>query len=100
MSQLDEGVASPGRGWGGRRSGAGRKPRGGFAALKGDLAYAKHLISKVMRDESQPMGLRTRCALAVARGDAVRNVRPPANVEEISPSGDGPGLAPDDEGDV
>ena len=47
---------------------SGRGDGASFVALRGDLAYAKDLIRKVMRDESQPVGLRVRCPLTVAKG--------------------------------
>jgi hypothetical protein len=50
---------------GGPRSNSGRPRRGTFGALQGDMDYAKNLISLLMRDHSQPVGLRARCALAV-----------------------------------
>jgi hypothetical protein len=55
---------------GGRRSRAGRPRRGVFGTLQGDMDYAKNLISLLMRDHSQPVGLRARCALTILlKGD-------------------------------
>jgi hypothetical protein len=59
----EEGVQAEKRG--GRRSKCGRPRRGVFGTLQGDMDYAKNLISLLMRDHSQPVALRARCALAV-----------------------------------
>lgn len=59
------------RSWGGRRPGAGRKPKitktlvvGGLGEAD-DAAYALQLVSALMRDEAQPAGLRLEAALEV-----------------------------------
>lgn len=63
-------------GRGGARINAGRKPRGTFAPVRGDLLYAKRLLSDLMRDESQPTLLRARCALAIAKYGTSKNHEP------------------------
>lgn len=70
MSQVEEPTRS---GRGGVRPGAGRKPAGYIATSRSDLSYARALVVALMRDETQPMELRARCALAVIGGrDGVR----------------------------
>ncbi len=92
MSQIDEQATSPGRPsgrtWGGRRAGAGRKPGGRFAPLRGYLEYARNLVSTIMRDESQPTALRARCARAVLmKGSWVKYITDVPSMAGANPGG-------------
>jgi hypothetical protein len=48
-----------------RKRGGGRPRKGTFAALQGDLTFAKDFLSLVMRSIDQPIALRVRSAIAV-----------------------------------
>jgi hypothetical protein len=54
-----------GRGWGGRRPGAGRPAGRKYTPIRGDFDYAREFVSSTMRDESQPLAVRTRCAVVI-----------------------------------
>jgi hypothetical protein len=97
---------------GGRRSNSGRPRRGVFGTLQGDKEYGRNLLSLIMRDHSQRVGLRARCALAILlKGDSrgpginpalylgdppLKPAEVPAADEEVAPESDDGGKKPDE----
>jgi hypothetical protein len=72
------GTARPGNG--GKRAGAGRPRNGTFAPCQGDPAYARNLLSLVMRDQNQPLSLRVKAAMVVATRGHSKRPGPPQSI--------------------